>query len=162
MTLVESRKYVCKYPLWLKRLTKKTTPRIQDEAMRDPETPNIRPPTKKTRRRYAESDSRQTIKIETTERCLLRSDEKFRSLFSPAMLRGADIPKMANGQSVCLRGHTTGRCFNTCRFKSSHGPLDSRLADSLLAFTQVMRNKRTDLATRTAGGNGEPSTQNSG
>ena len=51
MPLVESHKYVCKAPLWLKRLTKKTTPRVPDEPTSDTEGVLGRPSTKVKRRR---------------------------------------------------------------------------------------------------------------
>ena len=162
MSLVESRKYVCKAPLWLKRLTKKTTPRVPDEPTSDTEGVSDRLSTKAKRRRYTEPDARAGLKIETTKRCLLKPDERFKWLFTPAMLRGTETPKMANGHSVCLRGHTTGRCFSDCRFKSGHSPLDSRLADAVVSFTNVMRNKRKDLANGTARGTGEPHTPTPG
>ena len=162
MNLVESRKYVCKAPLWLKRLTKKTTPRTSENPITESEGTPHRASGRTKRRRFEEKSDRVSVKIESTRKCLLKPDETFRSLFSPMMLRGSQTPKWANGQSVCLRAHTTGRCFSDCRFKSSHGPLDPQLADSLVAFTDVMRQKRQDLANPTAGGNGELHTSNSG
>ena len=50
--------------------------------------------------------------------CRLLNDERFKDFVHPHYLKGKSRPKMS-GKELCLRWHTTGMCFSTCRFGHS-------------------------------------------
>ena len=123
MTQVEEREFICKTPMWLKKLTKKTTPENRADNNSDLDTATQKPRGKRRRCRYSDNNDDHHVKIETHKDCLLRGGEHYRDLFNRALLRDMKQPRNKAGKVICLRGHTTGKCFHDCRLKSGHAAL---------------------------------------
>ena len=142
MTQVEEREILCKTPMRLKKLTKKTTPKNRADDDSNLDTATQKSQGKRRHCRYSDNNNDRHVKVETHNNCLLCSGEQYRDLFNRAQLCDMKQPRNKSGKVICLRWHTTGKCFHDCRLNLGHTALDPTAVAAIVALTNELRTKR--------------------
>ena len=71
--------------------------------------------------------------------CAIRDSESFKYLFHPGNIKELSKSTKENGDQLCLRFHTMGFCFNTCKYSSGHGSISPSETTKLSAFLEKAR-----------------------
>ena len=75
----------------------------------------------------------------------LNQDEQYGLVFHPGNLKNLTRPKKKNGNSMCLRFHSVGFCYNDCRVSQGHGTLDNEEAQAFKEFLRAARAARENF-----------------
>jgi hypothetical protein len=83
--------------------------------------------------------NRKVFNPHRNEDLILKSNERFRSIFHPGNVRDIPRPKLKNGNLIYVRYQTLGWCYNDCTSINGHAQLSS---DETKSFSQFLKSAR--------------------
>ena len=125
--------------MWLKKLTKRTTPKNRANNNSDLDTATRKPQGKRRRRRYSDDNNHRHDKVEAHKDC---SFAVASNIGTCSIARDMKQPRNKAGKVICLGRHTTGKCFHDCCLKLGHTALDPTAVAAVVDLSNELRTKR--------------------
>ena len=135
---IESQDYVIVKPPFIKEPTQ---PKKGKEKNNPPEK-------KKSNPREEDNRGEKVMNTGLDERCRLASDEQYKLVFHPALIRMCpeEIPTIEN-KMICHKYHCLGHCYANCKYKDTHKPMPAPVLPLWLKVLTFLRDKCKELLT---------------